>query len=75
VCGNVTRAQPRTGGAGRRVGQLSAEWRATEAALSELEAELPYPLSRVVDDIEAGLDQRTFYERVKEKLGEEPEWP
>src|SRR5690242_8172570 len=59
----------------RIVGQLSAEWRATEAALSELEAELPYPLSRVVDDIEAALDQRTFYERVEEKLGEDPEWP
>ena len=58
----------------RVVEQLSAEWRATEAALSELEAELPYPLSRVVGDIEAALDRRSFYERVEEKLDEDPEW-
>ena len=58
----------------RVVDQLSAEWRATEAALSELEAELPYPLSRVVRDIEAALDRRTFYERVEEKLDEDPKW-
>ena len=56
----------------RIVGQLSAEWRATEAALSELEAELPYPLTRVVGDIEAALERRTFYVRVEEKLDEDP---
>jgi DNA-binding MarR family transcriptional regulator len=56
------------------VGQLAAEWRATETALSELEAELPYPLSRVVGDIEASLRRRTLYERVKGKLDEDPQW-
>jgi DNA-binding MarR family transcriptional regulator len=47
---------------------LAAEWRATEAALAELEAELPYPLSRVVDDIGAALSRKTFHARVTEHL-------
>src|ERR1041385_3917529 len=57
----------------RIVGQLATEWRATEVALSELEAELPYPVSRVVGDVEAALGRRTFYERVREKLDEDPQ--
>src|SRR5262249_32687511 len=32
----------------RVVDRLAAEWRATEAAVAEIEAEIPYPLSRVV---------------------------
>jgi DNA-binding MarR family transcriptional regulator len=63
-----------TAKAKRIVGQLSAEWRATEAALLELEAELAYPMTKVVGDIEAALDRRPFYERVKEKLDKDPEW-
>src|SRR2546421_8295529 len=35
----------------RIAGRLAAEWRATEAAIAELEAEIPCPLSRVVTDI------------------------
>ena len=58
----------------RLVGQLATEWRATEAALLELEADLPYPLSRAVGDIEAALGRRTFYERVRSKLDDDPEW-
>lgn len=50
------------------VGLLAAEWRATEAALAQLEAEIPYPLSRVVDDIEEALRRRSFYDRVRECL-------
>jgi DNA-binding MarR family transcriptional regulator len=56
------------------VGRLAAEWRATEAALAELEAELPYPLTAVVRDIEAALRERSFYERVKAKLAEDRQW-
>ena len=33
--------------AARMAGRLAAEWRATEAAIAELEAEIPYPLSQV----------------------------
>jgi DNA-binding MarR family transcriptional regulator len=50
---------------------LAAEWRATEAALAELEAEIPYPLSRAVDDIEAALSRKSFHARVTEKLAAE----
>lgn len=52
----------------RAVGLLAAEWRATEAAVEELEAELPYPLSRVAGDIRAALARRSFYARITEKL-------
>jgi len=43
---------------------LEAEWRSTERALADLEAEIPYPLSRVVVDIEAALDRRSFHDRI-----------
>lgn len=56
------------------VARLDAEWRATEAALAELEAELPYPLSRVVTDIEAALARRSFHDRIAAKLAESPAW-
>jgi DNA-binding MarR family transcriptional regulator len=39
-----------TAKARRIVGRLAAEWRATEAAVAEIEAEVPYPLSQVVAD-------------------------
>lgn len=56
------------------VGRLAAEWRATEAALAELEAEIPYPLSRVVADIEEALARRSFHDRIAAKLAEDPSW-
>jgi DNA-binding MarR family transcriptional regulator len=43
---------------------LEAEWRATEAAVAELEAEVPYPLTRVVADLERALAARSFRDRV-----------
>ncbi|MFJ8200999.1 MarR family winged helix-turn-helix transcriptional regulator [Streptomyces sp. NPDC096152] len=58
----------------RVIGRLAAEWRATEAALADLEAELPYPLSRVVVDIEQALERKTFHDRIAEKLAEDPAW-
>jgi DNA-binding MarR family transcriptional regulator len=63
-----------TAKAKRIVGRLAAEWRATEAALAELEAELPFPLTAVVRDIEAALRERSFYERVKAKMAEDRQW-
>jgi DNA-binding MarR family transcriptional regulator len=57
----------------RIVGRLAAEWRATEAAIAELESEIPYPLSTAVADIEAALERRSLYERLKDKLAQDPE--
>jgi DNA-binding MarR family transcriptional regulator len=56
------------------VGRLVAEWRATEAAVAEIEAELPYPLTRVVRDIEAALERRSLHARITERLADDPEW-
>ncbi|MFD7731820.1 MarR family winged helix-turn-helix transcriptional regulator [Kitasatospora phosalacinea] len=56
------------------VGRLAAEWEATEAALAELEAELPYPLSRVVEDVERALARRSFHDRIAAKLAADPRW-
>lgn len=47
---------------------LAAEWRATEAALAELESELPYPMSQVVRDVEEALSRKSFHDRIVEKL-------
>ncbi|WP_220448673.1 winged helix DNA-binding protein [Nonomuraea mesophila] len=56
------------------VGRLAAEWRATEAAIAEIEAEIPCPLSRVVTDIEQALARKSFHDRIAEKLAEDPAW-
>jgi DNA-binding MarR family transcriptional regulator len=50
---------------------LAAEWRATEAALAELEAELPYPLTRVTEDIRSALAGKSFYARITGQLSAE----
>jgi DNA-binding MarR family transcriptional regulator len=47
---------------------FEAEWRATEAAIAELEEEIPYPLSQVARDLEAALAERSFYQRVTAHL-------
>lgn len=58
----------------RIVGRLAAEWCATEAAIGEIEAEIPYPLSQVVTDIEAALRRKSFHDRIAEKLANDPAW-
>jgi DNA-binding MarR family transcriptional regulator len=63
-----------TARAARMAGRLTAEWRATEAALAELEAEIPYPLSQAVTDIEDALRRKSFHDRIAEKLAEDPAW-
>lgn len=47
---------------------LVEEWRATERAFAELEAEVPYALTRVVADLAAALERRPFLERVSAHL-------
>ena len=58
----------------RVVAAMAAEWRATEAAAAELEAEIPYPLSRVVTDITAALARKSFHDRIAQKLSNDPNW-
>ena len=60
--------------AARITGRLAAEWRATEAAVADIEAEIPYPLSQVVTDIESALQRKSFHDRIAEKLASEPDW-
>lgn len=47
---------------------LEAEWRATEAAIAEIETEMPYPLSRVAVDLGQILERLSFYERISAHL-------
>jgi DNA-binding MarR family transcriptional regulator len=56
------------------VGLLAAEWRATEAAVMELDEELPYPLSRVTSDLATALERRSFHDRIAERLADDPDW-
>lgn len=49
---------------------LAAEWRATEATVRELDAEIPYPLRQVVDDIQAALATRPFRQRLLAHLAQ-----
>jgi DNA-binding MarR family transcriptional regulator len=58
----------------RIAGKLAAEWRATEATIAEIEAEVPYPLSRAVTDIEEALARKSFHDRIVEKLAQDDEW-
>ncbi|GAA2707090.1 MarR family winged helix-turn-helix transcriptional regulator [Actinoplanes palleronii] len=54
--------------------RLAAEWRATEAAVAEIEAEIPYGMTQVVRDVEAVLARRSFRDRIALKLAEDPAW-
>ena len=69
-----TRKVTLTAKARRIIGQLAAEWRATEAAVADLENEIPYPIGRVVTDIEAALRRKSFHDRITEKLAADPDW-
>jgi DNA-binding MarR family transcriptional regulator len=63
-----------TARARRIAAQLAAEWRATEAAIAEIEAEIPYPLSQVVTDIEAAIRRKSFHDRIAGHLANDPAW-
>ncbi|MEP7025244.1 MAG: MarR family transcriptional regulator [Actinomycetota bacterium] len=63
-----------TAKARRITGLMAAEWQATEAAVAELEAEIPYPLSRVVTDLEESLGRISFHDRIAAKLADDPAW-
>jgi DNA-binding MarR family transcriptional regulator len=63
-----------TAKASRILGRLAAEWRATEAAIAEIEEEIPYPMSQAVTDIEEALRRKSFHDRIAEKLNEHNAW-
>jgi DNA-binding MarR family transcriptional regulator len=69
-----TRKVTLTDKAGAVVERLAAEWRATEEVVAEIEAEIPYGMLRVVRDIEAVLDRRSFRDRIADKLAGNPAW-
>ncbi|MGC0419864.1 MarR family winged helix-turn-helix transcriptional regulator [Embleya sp. AB8] len=47
---------------------LNAEWTATTTAARTLDAELPYPLSRLLDEALAALDHHPMRERIAEAM-------
>jgi DNA-binding MarR family transcriptional regulator len=63
-----------TGKAEAVADKLAAEWRATEATILEIEDELPYPLSRVAEDIRAVLARESFHDRITSKLQTNDLW-
>jgi DNA-binding MarR family transcriptional regulator len=69
-----TRKIALTAKARRIIGKLAAEWRATEAAVADIENEIPYPLGQVATDIEAVLQRKSFHDRIAEKLASDPDW-
>jgi DNA-binding MarR family transcriptional regulator len=54
--------------------RLMAEWRATEAAVAELDAEIPYPLEQVIRDLAEALRRKSFHDRIAEKLAQDSAW-
>jgi DNA-binding MarR family transcriptional regulator len=69
-----TRKITLTAKARRIIGKLAAEWRATSAAVADIESEIPYPVGKVVNDIEAALQRKSFHDRITEKLAGDPDW-
>lgn len=49
---------------------LEAEWRATEAAVAELDDEIPHALSAVVAELERALERRPMRHRILAHLDE-----
>jgi DNA-binding MarR family transcriptional regulator len=54
---------------------INAEWDATEAASAALDAELPYPLSTLIDDLAAALQRRRFRTRIADAAAALPDSP
>ncbi|MFC8668306.1 MarR family winged helix-turn-helix transcriptional regulator [Streptomyces sp. NPDC057199] len=49
---------------------LEAEWRATHATVAELDAEVPYALTTVVEELRRALEQRSMRQRILHHLVE-----
>lgn len=49
---------------------LEAEWRATHATVAELDAEIPYALTTVVEEVRRALEHRSMRQRILRHLVE-----
>jgi DNA-binding MarR family transcriptional regulator len=49
---------------------LEAEWRATHATVAELDAEIPYALTTVVEEVRRALERRSMRQRILHHLVE-----
>jgi DNA-binding MarR family transcriptional regulator len=56
----------------RMLPAINAEWDATEAAAAALDAELPYSLSALIDDLAAALERRRFRDRIADAAADLP---
>ncbi len=54
---------------------INAEWDATDAASAALDAELPYPLGQLIDDLAAALVARPFRQRIADAAVALPDSP
>lgn len=61
-----------TAKARRMLPAINAEWDATEAAAAALDAELPYSLSALIDELAAALERRRFRDRIADAAAELP---
>lgn len=48
---------------------LEAEWKATEAAIAELEGEVAHDMGRIALDFRAALEKESFHDRISKHLG------
>ncbi|MET8865707.1 MarR family transcriptional regulator [Nonomuraea sp. NPDC004580] len=51
---------------------LEAEWRATHDTVAELDSELPYAMTAVVEDVRRALERRSMRRRILHHLAEPP---
>jgi DNA-binding MarR family transcriptional regulator len=61
-----------TAKARRLLPAINAEWDATEAAAAAIDAELPYSLSALIDELAAALERRRFRHRIADAAAELP---
>ncbi|WP_405825323.1 MarR family transcriptional regulator [Streptomyces sp. NBC_00838] len=79
---DLVTSEPGTDGRTRRIGLtergrslipfLEAEWRATHATVAELDGEIPYALTAVVEDLRRALAHRSIRQRILARLVEPP---
>jgi DNA-binding MarR family transcriptional regulator len=53
---------------------LDAEWRATEAAIRDIEAELPFSLADYIAAVDQARRRKSFHDRIMESLASDPTW-
>jgi DNA-binding MarR family transcriptional regulator len=56
------------------IDRLAAEWRATNAALVEIESELPFTIADYVDAVEQARKRKSFHDRIMDSLAADPAW-